>query len=135
MSQASETNSNDNVISLPDLPGIQQPAPPALPVPVHHGHLLLTGWAIKTDTVLVMASGLTEHTEVTINDERIKVENIFEITRGLEGWEPLSALQLPLGTLEVSGEAFPPGIKPPELPGHPAVYAFWCRLFPWIRGC
>lgn len=115
--------------------GNQPPVPPAKAVPVHHGNLLLTGWAIKRDTVLVRAAGLNGDTEVTIDNERIPVQDIQETTRGIDGWEPLSALQLPQGTLEVPGEAFPPGIEPPQLPGDPARYAFWCRLFPRIRGC
>lgn len=135
MSQAFETPSNDNVVALPDLSGVQAPVRPALPVPVHYGELLMTGWAIKRDTVLVKASGFTGDICVSINGERIRVDSIHEMVREDESWEPLSALQLPAGALNIVGEAFPPGIEPPAEPGDPAVYAFWCRLFPRIRGC
>ncbi|MCW4465255.1 hypothetical protein OK351_07035 [Glutamicibacter sp. MNS18] len=122
--------------SSPDSPaGSTYPAPNAATIPVHHGDLLLTGWVIKTDTVLVRAGGLNGQTEVSVGDRRVKVEDIFEMTRGIDGWEPLSALQLPQGTLQIKGEAFPPGIEPPGAPGMPATYAFWCRLFPRVRGC
>ena len=135
MSQAFETPSNDNVTALPDLLGTQPQIRPALPVPVHYGELLLTGWAIKRDTVLVRASGFTGEISVDIDGECVMVDSVHEMIREDEGWEPLSALQLPVGTLGILGEAFPPGIEPPAEPGNPAVYAFWCRLLPRIRGC
>lgn len=118
-------------------PGLSPATPErtAQTVAVHQGKILLTGWAVKNDVVVVLAGGLDASVEVTVDGQRIGVEEIYETTKGFERWEPLSALQLPEGTLNVGAEAYPPGMEPEHSRGMPATYAFWCRLFPRIRGC
>ncbi|WP_346922101.1 hypothetical protein [Glutamicibacter creatinolyticus] len=109
--------------------------PRAATIPVHWGRLLLTGWAIRDDAVLVRASGLDESATVTVNGRNLGVLKVHESTTGKGNWEPLSALQLPAGTLEVSGDAFPPGLEPPRPPGDPVRQPGWCHYFPWLPRC
>lgn len=136
MSQTPDQNANERIAG--SLPVPQAPTGStrsAQSIAVHQGNLLLTGWAVKDDVVVVMAGGLDSSVEVSIAERRIAVEEIYETSRGIDRWEPLSALQLPEGSLKVGAEAFPPGLTPPPARGMPATYAFWCRLFPRIRGC
>lgn len=106
-----------------------------LPVYASNG-IVLVGWAIKRDTVLVEASGL-ESPHVIIDGQEVTPIQTHETTRNMDSWLPLTALELPAGTLEVHGEFYLPNLGPAPLP--PNVLgdriAFWCRMFPRLRGC
>lgn len=104
--------------------------------------LTLPGWAVRTDTVVVHAGGLPAHARVRVRgkDEWVTAIEAFEAQLGLHatGDEvPWTALELPEGSLTVDGEAHPPGITPPatDPTSMGARVAFWCLVFPRMRGC
>lgn len=100
----------------------------------------LVGWGIRADTVVVQASGLTGPITVTIDGEDIDVTEVFE-SQGAEGLSmPITALELPEGSLPMAGESIPPQMAPPEpSPDEPQTMGartfFWCLVFPRMRGC
>lgn len=102
--------------------------------------LVLVGWAVRQDTVVVQAGGLTGPLTVTIGDREIEATEVFESEPALGSWQPLTALQLPEGSLNVAGEVFPPhmlsnGPAPDDPQTMGARVAFWCLVFPRMRGC
>lgn len=101
----------------------------------------LVGWAIRADTVVVQASGLTGPITVTIDGQGLEVTEVIE-SQGVEGLSlPLTALELPEGSLEMHGETIPPHMAPPapsndgETTTMGARTYFWCLVFPRMRGC
>ena len=97
--------------------------------------IVMTGWAIRTDVVLVRASGVTDRASVHINGKDISPLAYHEATENrLEAWEPLTALQLPPGSLPVTGDAYPPGLVPDHDPDR-AWRPLWCLIFPNLPGC
>lgn len=120
---------------------VQDPTARTVPVQVNGG-ILLVGWAIKQDTVLVEASGLGS-ARVSISGRDVTPIASHETTQGVDSRLPLTALELPAGTLEVSGEHYPPHLGPavlspdaiPDVEGPGDRIAFWCRMFPRMRGC
>lgn len=106
----------------------------AVAVPVHHGELLLAGWAIREDVVLVQASGLSALAEVEVHGNRHAPQQRREVTTDLGGWDRWTVLLLEPGTLPMDGDAYPPGLcaggdEPP------IEVVPWCQLFPWFPGC
>lgn len=103
------------------------------------GGMVLVGWAIRNDTVLVQASGVEANVRVILDGQDVLPIAVHESAAGWgadSAW-PVTALELPLGTLTVGRERSVPGFGPASLPSdvQPAHVAFWCRLFPRIRGC
>lgn len=106
-------------------------------VPVHaNGGILLIGWAIRPDTVLVEASGLVSP-QVLIDGQEVAPIQTHEATREMDSWLPLTAFELPAGKLEVDGEFHLPDLGPAPWPPDALGdrVAFWCRMFPRLRGC
>lgn len=120
---------------------------PAVECTVDAGNgLTLPGWAVRTDTVVVHAGGLTAPVRVRLGDDWITAVDSFETQLILEVSDesgasgesvPWTALELPEGTLPVDVEAFPPGLTPPapDPTRYGARVAFWCLVFPRMRGC
>lgn len=107
----------------------------AVPVRTAEG-ILLAGWPIRRDTVLVHAGGLSGPVTVTIDGREVQATATHESTRGIDSWQPLTALELPENSLEIRGERFPPDMADEEPRfGHGARRAFWCIVFPRMRGC
>ena len=100
----------------------------------------LVGWAIRADTVVVQAAGLTGAVTVTIDGENIEVVEVLE-SQGVDGLSmPLTALELPEGSLPMTGETIPAHLAPAEHSGDGsstmgARTYFWCLVFPRMRGC
>lgn len=145
----------------------QQPATPATPAvsastaALHlvqiGGDLTLPGWAVRPDTVVVHAGGITAPARVRIGADWVTAVDTFEAELGRsldlalndddDGQDdaaavdaeqvPWTALELPEGTLAVDVESFPPGITPPahDPSRFGARVAFWCLVFPRMRGC
>lgn len=96
------------------------------------------GWIVRSDVVVVQAGGLKAPLTVTIDGEPLVAEAAYETTLRPDDEQPWTALELPLGTVEVIGE-----LRPPTLPGedsgdtliHSERIAFWCLVFPRMRGC
>lgn len=110
----------------------------AAEVAVSSGDVItLPGWAIRSDTVLVHASGLPDPIRVATDGEWVTAVDTFEAAVGVESEQRWTAIELPEGTLEVDGEAFPPGVTPPatDPTRTGARIAFWCLIFPRMRGC
>ena len=105
-------------------------------VTLDHG-IDLVGWGIRADTVVVQASGLTTPITVTIGDQNIEVAEVFTAD-GVDGFSmPLTALELPEGSLKIQGEAMPPHmLDQQQSPDEPmgARTFFWCLVFPRMRG-
>lgn len=124
------------------------PAPAAShPVEVADG-VTLPGWAVRTDTIVVHAAHLPAPVRVHIGHDWVTAVETFEARLGLDADPdstaasaldgiPWTAIELPEGSLKVDGEAFPPGLTPPA--SNPAErgarVAFWCLVFPRMRGC
>lgn len=125
MSETSERATSGNRGSL---------LPVARSFPVHVDNLLLVGWAIRSDALLVQAGGMGESVQVNIQGEHVKPVEIRYVGRELKGWEPWTLLLLETGTLHVGHDAFPPGFEgfdhDDELGDSP-----WCRFFPWLPEC
>lgn len=103
-------------------------------------NVVLVGWAVRRDTVVVQAGGLTGPLTVTVGDREVEAIETFETTENVDSWQPLTALQLPEGTLELAGEFFPPhmlsnGVSPDDSETMGARVLFWCLVFPRMRGC
>ena len=100
----------------------------------------LVGWGVRADTVVVQASGLTGPITVTIDGQDVEVSEVIE-SNGVEGLSmPITALELPEGSLPMAGESIPPQMAPPEpSPDEPQTMGartfFWCLVFPRMRGC
>lgn len=109
--------------------------PQAQSVPVYHGELLLVGWAIRSDAVLVIASGLGKGTRVEIEGTKVTPQSIGETTKAPKSWEPLTVLLLKPGTLPIDGDHFPPGFLTWRNPDIPLTNPSWCKIFPWLPGC
>ncbi|MBP2398968.1 hypothetical protein [Glutamicibacter protophormiae] len=111
---------------------------PLLPVarsfPVHVDNLLLVGWAIRSDALLVQAGGMGGSVLVDIHGNRVNPAKIRDVGQQLNGWEPWTLLVLETGILHVGHDAFPPGFEgfdhDDELGDSP-----WCRFFPWLPEC
>lgn len=117
-------------------------------LPVHTAcGIVLVGWAIRTDTVLVQASGLEANVRVVVDGQDVIPIGVhqsaghestgLELAWSADSWPRVTALELPPGTLAVRGERSVPRFGPAPLPSDvmPAHVAFWCRLFPRMRGC
>lgn len=110
-------------------------------IPVHTADgVLLVGWAVRNDTVVVHASGLTGTLTATVDDRPIEAVDTHEAVKDVDSWQPLTALELPQGSLRVAGELFPPHMLPavasaddPQTLG--ARISFWCLVFRRMRGC
>lgn len=102
--------------------------------------VLLVGWGVRQDTVVVQAGGLQGPLTVTIGDQEIQATEIFEANQDIDSWQPLTALELPEGSLNLAGDLYPPHMLP-EIPSPDdpqtmgARVAFWCLVFPRMRGC
>src|SRR5699024_5526345 len=97
--------------------------------------MTLVGWAVRQDTVVVQASGLNGKLTVTVGDQEVPVADTFESIDDPDTSLPMTALQLPEGTLDVTGELFPPhmltnGASPIDPQKMGARVAFWCLVFP-----
>lgn len=102
--------------------------------------MTLVGWAIRADTVVVQASGITGPVSVTIDDQQVEVTEIFA-SNGVEGLSmPLSALELPEGSLPMAGEVLPAHLAPTQVDDGASTTMsartfVWCLIFPRMRGC
>lgn len=102
--------------------------------------MTLVGWAIRADTVVVQASGITGPVSVTIDDQQVEVTEIFA-SNGVEGLSmPLSALELPQGSLPLAGEVLPAHLAPTQVDDGTSTTSsartfVWCLIFPRMRGC
>jgi len=100
----------------------------------------LVAWPIRADHVVVQASGLTGPITVRIDGQDIEVTDVFE-SNGIEDLSmPMTALELPAGSLELAGESIPPHLAPlkQDDDGTKTMGAktyFWCLVFPRMRGC
>ncbi|WP_418908761.1 hypothetical protein [Glutamicibacter endophyticus] len=120
-----DRDSGDATITLPE----------AQAVPVQCAGLLLTGWAIRRDTVLLEAGGLTRDCTVELNGEQVTPSEIQQGPRLPDSWRQVTVLHLPAGSLPVDGERAPAGFEFPTDDRMGARVMFWCRLFPWLYGC
>lgn len=102
--------------------------------------MTLVGWPIRADHVVVQASGLTGPITVRIDGQDVEVTNVYE-SAGVEDFSmPVTALELPEGSIDVPGEIIPPHMAPQEQAddGSQTMGArtfFWCLVFPRMRGC
>lgn len=101
---------------------------------------LLVGWGVRQDTVVVEADDLQAPVTVAIGDQQIETSELFESSADAVPGQPLTALQLPEGSLNLAGELFPPRMLPeipdPEEPQTMgARVSFWCIVFRRMRGC
>lgn len=101
---------------------------------------LFVGWGVRQDTVVVLADGIEGPVTVAIGDRYLETTELFEASTALDSAQPMTALQLPEGSLNLAGELFPPHMLP-EIPDpnephtHNARVSFWCIVFRRMRGC
>lgn len=101
---------------------------------------LLVGWGVRQDTVVVETDTLEGPVTVAIGERHIETAELFESSSDVGTGQPLTALQLPEGSLNLAGELFPPRMLPeipdpdePQTMG--ARVSFWCIVFRRMRGC
>lgn len=97
----------------------------------------LPGWIVASDVVLVQAGGLKAPISVTVDGVTLAAEAMHESTLGVDDEQPWTALELPEGTVEVVGDRRPPTLPESLGTDRPlgARRAFWCLVFPLMRGC
>lgn len=105
------------------------------------------GWAIRADTIVGLGSHLELPLVAVRGSKRITAQ-VVHVEEGLtDGERGRIAVELPLGTVAMSGEAYPQqlmtsgaNIGPTGFPrGFAQAQAkgssFWCNLFPRMKGC
>lgn len=97
----------------------------------------MPGWVVASDVVVVQAGGLKAPISVTVDGATLTAEATHETTLGVDDEKPWTALELPDGTIEVAGERRPPTLPESLGTDRPlgARRAFWCLVFPLMRGC
>lgn len=97
----------------------------------------IPGWAVRQDVVVTHAGGLQPPLTAVVNGDPVEAEVVHEATIELDSEQPWTALELPEGSIAVQGERFPPGLAAgaDDRPGFGARRAFWCIMFPQMRGC
>lgn len=127
------------------MPEIDAPGrAPQVPVTTVDG-VRVPGWVVRRDLVVVQAGGLKQPISVTVDGVQVQAEIVHETTRDPADDQPWTALELPDGTLDVVGEYHPPTLPAAPRPAPPgdgdrvrtlgARVAFWCLVFPQLRGC
>lgn len=101
---------------------------------------LLVGWSVRQDTVVVQAEDLEGPVTVAIGNHHVETNELFGATSASASAQPLTALQLPEGSLNLADEYFPPYMLPEisgpdELQTTEARRSFWCIVFRRMRGC
>lgn len=105
------------------------------------------GWAIRADTIVGLGSHLEPPLTAVCGSKRIAAQ-VVHTEEGLsDGEVGRIAVELPLGSVPMDGEAYPQqlmsagvDVGPTGFPrGFAQVQAkgssFWCKLFPRMKGC
>ncbi|MFJ2619031.1 hypothetical protein [Glutamicibacter sp. NPDC087344] len=108
--------------------------PRARSIPVHFKNVLLVGWVVRADVVLVQAGGLDRTAKVEINGILVPPLTVRFAGDAFKGWEPWTALILKPDTLPMKHDAFPPGLECQDDDDDFGA-APWCKILPWFPGC
>ena len=99
------------------------------------------GWIVRRDVVVIQAGGLKQPLRVRDGKVHAEAGTVHESEAESCDAAPWTALELPTGTFDIEGEHYPPTL--PENTGgvskdgqrFQARVAFWCLVFPRMRGC
>lgn len=120
--------------AVPDIDAV----PRQVPVTTADGAQLI-GRVMQGDIVIVEKAGLVQPISITLDGLSIEAELVHESTSlALGADEPWTALELPVGTFDggCASPTTPPSQDPSEdIKTLGARVAFWCLLFPGLRGC
>lgn len=97
--------------------------------------VLVPGWVIRKDVVVTQAGGLRQPISVIVGGAPVQSEKVLETKPSSPDDLPWTALELPSGTFDVAGDHYPPVVPEPIAGGQKGSMAFWCYVFPGLRGC
>lgn len=102
----------------------------------------VVGWAVRPDAVVVQTGGLTTPLSAQVGEAWVEAEAVHEAMDGADQW---TLLELPAGSVAVTGNPLPPVVPHVLMTGASAEggttadesdsLPWWCALFPRMKGC